>query len=55
MANLSKKIVNYSDREPLELVEETKPGFRDNVLSFLSFVVFSDIFILKPKTLIYLK
>ena len=43
------------EREPLALVDETRPGFRDNVLSFLSFVVFSDIFILKPKTLIYLK
>ena len=34
------------DRDPLVLVEDTKPGFRDNVLSFLSFVVFSDIFYL---------
>ena len=37
------------EREPLALVDETRPGFRDNVLSFLSFVVFSDILYLNLK------
>ena len=37
------------EREFFVFVEDTKPGLSDKVLSFLSFVVFSDISIIIPK------